>query len=372
MPDMFAECAAAPLAWVRAQPGPPPYVNVGDALSPFLLTMVSGRPAAAADFVSDAPRIAAIGTIAQNFAGGRVEVWGAGCSPWSDPLSPRRRPFVPPAGTEFRLHATRGPLSARLLSGGGAPDVPFGDPAALLPRFYAAPVEKRWELGVVLHLSELADRGFEAVAKPAIARYAAPADGSVRLITMVAPPTVAATRDKIDEIRACRRIVSTSLHGLAIAAAYGVPCLYLGADRGAEGVAAADLTAPDAIGRVNARFVDLLLGCGQSEIVYWRQRKGRPTDWDALMRAVDAEARPLGVDGDALIDACPAGAAPLAAPAGGTIWDHPLIAAAPFDAAAAPAEDAEGAAAPRAGQGAGQGAVQGAGRRLVRWFGGRA
>lgn len=335
MPDCYGDVAAAPLGWVRAQPGPPRYVNVGDALSPFLLAMASGRRVAPTDFVSDQPRIAAIGTIAQNFRGGRVDVWGAGCSPWSDPLSPtKRRPYAPPPDTVVRLHATRGPVSARLLSGGGrTPDAPFGDPAALLPRFHDAPVAKRWELGVVLHLSELADRGFDAVPKPALSRYAAPEDGSVRLMTMVAPPTIAGVRGKIDEIRACRRVVSTSLHGFVIAAAYGVPCLYLGCDRGPTGVTRATLRTPEAMERVNARFVDLLAGYGETEIVYFRQAKGRSTDWDAVVTAVDAETRMLRIDGDALIAACPAGAAPLSAPQGGSIWDHPTIRAVPFDVA---------------------------------------
>lgn len=325
-----------PLAWVRAQPGPPAYVNVGDALSPFLAAMVSGRTLAPAEFVGAGTRMAAIGTIGQNLRGGEVHVWGSGCSPNSDPTGPGRRPYRPPEDGTRRLWATRGPLSAALLSGGRAPDVPFGDPAALLPRFHPAPVARDPgagpELGVVLHLSELADRGVVARPRPDSARHRVPADGSVRLITMVAPPTVEAVRDKIDEIRACRRVVSTSLHGFVIAAAYGVPCLYLGADPGPDGLARAALEGPEAE-RINARFVDLLQGGGAREIVYWRQAKRAETDWDALIRALDAEAVPTPPpDAEALIAACPAGAAPLAPPAGGTIWDHPRIRAVPFHA----------------------------------------
>jgi len=337
MPNVFEDMeGGVPLAWVRAQRGPPPYVNVGDALSPFLVSMVSGRPVAAAEFASASRRLAAIGTIGQNFRDGEVEIWGTGCSPWRDPLSSARTPYTPPASVRVRIHAARGPLSAKLLSGGQAPDVPFGDPAALLPRFHPPSVAKRWELGAVLHLSELADRGFDAKPKPEILRYTPPGDGSVRLITMVAPPTVDGVRGKIDEILACKRIVSTSLHGYAIAAAYGIPCLYIGSDRGADGLARAALGDVDTLERVNARFVDLLLGYGETDIVYWRQRKRREPDWDGVIRAIDAEAPPLSLDADALIAACPAGAAPLSAPPGETIWDHPIIATAPFNAANPP------------------------------------
>ena len=293
-----------------------------------MVAMVSGRRVSPVHFAADRARMSAVGTIAQDLRGGRVHVWGSGCSPWSDPLTPNRRPYTRPPGTEFRLHATRGPLTARLLSEGHPPDLPFGDPVAALPRFYAPQIAKRWDLGIVLHLSEVAVRDFTANPKAVLARYTLPQDGSLRLITMIAPPTVHAIRAKIDEILACRRIVSTSLHGLAIAAAYGVPCLHLGADPGANGIARVAVDGPDSA-RINARFIDLYGGCGAREIVYWRQHRRDMTDWDALIRAVDAEAHPLSPDVDALVAVCPAGTTPLSPPANGTIWDHPLIRAVP-------------------------------------------
>lgn len=317
------------LSWVRGKAGPGAHVNLGDALSPFMVTMVSGRPVRHAAFVDGRPRMAAVGTIGQNLRGGRVAVWGAGCSPWLEPTTARRAPYRPPADTILELHATRGPMSARLLGGGAAPDVPFGDPAMLLPRFYPRGRKRRYELGVVLHLAELADRGLEANPRPGVGRYGAPPDWA-RLITMVARPSVDGVRRKLDELLSCRRIVSTSLHGFALALAYGIPCLYVGSDRGPDGLARAALDGADAE-RVNARFVDLLLGLGAREIVYWRQRRRTPTNWDALARAVDEAARPYAVDADALMACCPAGLAPLRPPsAGATIWDHPAVRATPL------------------------------------------
>ena len=329
---MIQRPEAVRLSWVRGahDPAAGAYVNVGDALSPLIVSMVSGRPVAFAPFAGKRRRMAAVGTIGQKLAGGAVDIWGTGCSPWSDPLNPvRRRPYAPPPGTTLTLHACRGPMSARLLSGDRPlPDIPFGDPVALLPRFYDPAPAKRWELGMVLHMSEVADRTFEARAKDVLACYRVGENDGVRLITMIAAPTVSGIRGKVDEILSCRRVASTSLHGLVIAAAYGIPCLHLGSDPGPSGLAAAALT--DALAeRINARFVDLLMGCGARDIVYWRQDRGMPMDWGALMRAIDAQGTPLNTDADALMAACPAGAAPLAAPPGGTVWDHPLIAAAP-------------------------------------------
>lgn len=327
-----------PLSWVGAVAAEPPYINVGDALSPFIVTMVSGRRVERSAFRGVEQRMAAIGTIGQSLEGGVVDVWGSGCSPYANPLDPaKRRPYLPPAGTELRLFATRGPMSARLLSGGGAPDIPYGDPAALLPRFYAPKIEKKVELGVILHLAELEDRGFVARPRPSLLRYRVPAEAvaDVRLITMVAPASVEGVRAKIDEILACRRVVSTSLHGYLLALCYGIPCLYLGSDAGPPGVAEALLEGEESE-RVNARFVDLIGGYGERRITYYRQPHREPTNWRALMGVVDAHSLRLDLPRpDELMSSCPSGFEPLTAPRNKSIWDHPLIRAVPVGASRA-------------------------------------
>ncbi|MEM6677555.1 MAG: polysaccharide pyruvyl transferase family protein [Pseudomonadota bacterium] len=322
---------AVPLSWVAGVAGPPAYVNVGDALSPVLASFVSGRPIRRIPFRALVPRMTAIGTVGQSISGGRTEVWGTGCSPWANPLAgDDRRPYTPPPETTLRLHATRGPFSAHLLSGGTAPVIPYGDPAMLLPHFYAPKIRPRCELGVVLHLSELADRTFEAHPKPGLARYTLEAgDQSVRLITMVAPPGAEAVRAKIDELLACRRIVSTSLHGVAIAEAYGIPCLYLGAGgehAGLRFTILSDAPPNGQIPGINARFPDLAAGLGRRRMAYWRQPKRLRTDWSALIDAIDEAWEPAPGDPDALAEACPAGLDPLGPGPDGTVWSHPLIA----------------------------------------------
>ncbi|MEO1724017.1 MAG: polysaccharide pyruvyl transferase family protein [Pseudomonadota bacterium] len=320
-----------PLAWVAGNAGPPAYVNVGDALSPVMMSLISGRAVRRAPFACQRTRMVAIGTVGQSIRGGEAAVWGTGCSPWANPLSTgTKRPYELPPGTALRLHATRGPYSAQLLSGGDAPLIPYGDPAMLLPRFYAPKRRPRHALGVVLHLSELADRAFDAHPKPGLARYElndAGAAGGVRLITMVAPPGSAGIKAKIDELLDCERIVSTSLHGIAIALAYGIPCLYLSAARGTPGIlrGALDPAGKGELRGVNARFPDLYAGLGQQRMAWWRQPKDLPTDWAALMDAVDQEGSSEPLIPDALAEICPAGLAPISAMPGGTVWEHPLI-----------------------------------------------
>ena len=306
-------------------------INVGDALSPFLLTMVSGRSVEPAPFDSQMSRLAAIGTIGQKLRGGVVHVWGAGCSPWRERVAGEpKRPYTPPPGTDFRLHATRGPNTAKLLSGGDAPAIPYGDPAALLPRFYRPQLAPKWELGVVLHLHDIVEPAVEARLDPKIKRYQVPGGltGSVRLISMTTAADVASVRGKLDELLSCKRIVSNSLHGYAIALAYGVPCLYFGIDPGKPRVVDEPVDLAEK-GQANPRFRDLLAGYGERRIVYYAQSKFRETDWDDVIDAIDRHAIEVRLNEDALIEACPTGAAPLAAPPGRTIWDHKAIQAAP-------------------------------------------
>ena len=330
MPNHYPD-DPVPVAWVRgqAEPGQPTFVNVGDALSPFLVTMVSGRPVAHGGFKRRKRRIGAIGTVAQVFENGVVDIWGTGCSPFFKPQKAHlTRPYEIPEGTEIHVHAARGPQGAALLGATGP--VPYGDPAALLPRFYRPAIEKRWELGVVLHLSDLADRAFEAHPAAGQTRYVVPAEWAdkVKLITMIGPDTVAGVQGKIDELLSCKRVVSTSLHGFVIPAAYGAPTFYMGEDPGPNGPAKLRLNARED-GRINARFVDLFRGYGLDEATYWRQAKADATDWGALIEALDTQAPTVSIDEDALMAACPAGCAPLTPPVGATIWDHPLIAATP-------------------------------------------
>ncbi|MEM7267963.1 MAG: polysaccharide pyruvyl transferase family protein [Pseudomonadota bacterium] len=326
MPNFYPD-DPVPVAWVRgqAEPNQPTYVNVGDALSPFLVTMVSGRPVAHGGFKRRKRRIGAIGTVGQVFENGVVDIWGTGCSPFFKPMKAElTRPYEIPEGTEVHVHAARGPQGAALLGAAGL--VPYGDPAALLPEFYQPKIEKKWELGVVLHLSNLADRAFEAHPAPGQLRYHVPPEmaDQVRLITMVGPDTVDGVQAKVDELLSCKRVVSNSLHGFVIPAAYGIPTLYMSDKAGNDGPAHSTLSE----GRgplLNARFVDLFGGYGIDEVAFWRQTKGEPTDWAALIEAVDRLAVDCKIDADALMQACPAGCAPLSAPRGGTIWDHPLI-----------------------------------------------
>jgi hypothetical protein len=182
--------------WCRIPSRP----NFGDALTPWLIRRITGRHPV---FVRpDDPRekYLVVGSILE-YAGPRCTVWGSGILTQNDSVSPAAR-FL----------ALRGPLSrARALAcGAECPEV-FGDPALLLPRFYRPEAVSRRGLGVVAHYSD----------KPRL-QNRWPPTADLRLIDIQEP-----IESVIDQIVSCEAIASSSLHGLIVSHAYGVPALYV-------------------------------------------------------------------------------------------------------------------------------------------------
>lgn len=327
--EIVASTGAIPLSWV-SKTSRQNYLNLGDALSPVMVSFLSGLPVRHVAAKSEQTRLAAVGTIGHMFQGGEVSFWGTGTSPHLNPNQSNadKVPYSRPRDTRITVYATRGPFTRRvLLPEATAPGI-YGDPLWLLPRFHSAPVEKRYELGVILHLSELADRNYQAHPKQDHVRYEIePSDaGTVRLINTVTAPTVNALRERLDEILACKRIVSTSLHGMVFAESYGIPCLYFSPRASQAGVGHVDLTAEDGI---DLRFNDLYRGLGQTSLDVWYQPRRQKTNWDALIRAIDQTWHPKTLDEEALIEAFPLPISPLGKGATGTAFDHPLISGVP-------------------------------------------
>lgn len=315
-----------PLSWAGSTMAMD-YLNIGDALSAVMVALLAGHDIERVPSKSSSLRMACVGTIGHGFSGGEVWFWGTGCSAWSNPSAPEaeRLAFSVEHEKGFRVTATRGPYSEALLTGKPEGSVGvYGDPVWLLPRFYAPPVEKKWKLGVIVHLSELSDRAYEAHVKPELIRYKIPAHlaDDVHLINTVTPISMEGMKERIDEIRACERIVSTSLHGMVFAESYGIPCLHFPTSGGKTGLASRSL---EGACNMDPRVFDLYRGLRQTSLPVYTQPHGMETDWEALMAAIDESWREKPFDAQALIDAFPLDLNPLSAPEGRTIWDHPLL-----------------------------------------------
>ncbi len=320
---------SVPLSWV-ATTREHPHANVGDALSAFVVAVMAGLPVRRAGFDQAAERMVAVGTIGHNQRNGVLHFWGTGVDAERNPVDPAHRGYIRPPDTEFNVYALRGPRSAATFRSQGisVPDV-YGDPVWVLPRIWPmTEVEKTHDLGVILHISELESADPEATAKAILKRYYIPPhlQDRIRLINTYCPATPEAMRAKIAEIVSCRRVVSTSLHGLVISETYGIPCAWFGTYGDSYG-AMLDLNDPGA--HIDHRMRDFYSGAGRDRLSAFLLDRARLTDWEAVMRWVDESWRPLSYDDRPLIEAFPL---PLAVSAGSSVWNTPsaVIAKIPF------------------------------------------
>ncbi|WBV44043.1 glycosyltransferase [Pseudoroseomonas cervicalis] len=179
--------------------------NWGDKLNPELVGLLAQRPVAHA---GDPKRPAGAPihlVIGSNLASATPQkiVWGSGFIARKDRLLQRPQ----------RICALRGPLSrAHVLA--TEPDCPeiYGDPALLYPLFYAPAIEPVYDIGLIQHCREAGEVPLPRL-RPGL---------SVRLIDING-----GLQEVVDAILSCRRILSSSLHGLIASHAYGVPATWL-------------------------------------------------------------------------------------------------------------------------------------------------
>ena len=88
----------------------------------------------------------------------------------------------------------------------------YGDPALLLPKFYKPKSKKKYELGIIPHYVDRKN----IFLKEFLGR------GDVKLINVLGN-----VEDVIEDIFSCKKIASSSLHGLIVADAYGIPSTWL-------------------------------------------------------------------------------------------------------------------------------------------------
>ncbi|WP_418983905.1 polysaccharide pyruvyl transferase family protein [Alistipes sp.] len=184
--------------------------NWGDDINYFFLRTITGRKIVVYDYSSLAHRLhkvnyMAIGSSLTLLCNDRTVVWGAGV------IDPRQELPAKP----LRVEAVRGPLTRQYLLDRriDCPEV-YGDPALLLPSYYRPKTVKRYKLGVIPHYADY---------------------GSPLLERLKNDPEVLVIRteqydhwhDFPDQICSCEAIASSSLHGLIVAEAYGIPNLWI-------------------------------------------------------------------------------------------------------------------------------------------------
>jgi pyruvyltransferase len=179
----------------------PSHRNFGDALTPWLIKKIAGQYP---DFLwphHQFDKYLVVGSIIA-YAREHCIVWGAGILWHEERISPKAR-----------LIAVRGPITRkRALECGAECPKTYGDPALLLPRLY--PVRKttpEFKLGIVPHYID----------KPKVlARWKG--SPKLRFIDVQQP-----VESVVNAIVSCQFIASSSLHGIIVANAYGIPALWV-------------------------------------------------------------------------------------------------------------------------------------------------
>jgi pyruvyltransferase len=179
------------VAWCRVpKPG-----NFGDILTPFILRhygyQVSWAGPESADYYF-------VGSIAK-WARENTTVLGSGSMTAAARLNPRAR-----------WRWVRGPRTRELVikNGGSCPEI-YGDPALLLPRCVECAEEKIYPVGIVPHYVDYQE-----------VKESFPDLPVINLIN-------ADVREVVRQITQCECIISSSLHGIIAAHAYGIPAAWV-------------------------------------------------------------------------------------------------------------------------------------------------
>lgn len=173
--------------------------NWGDMLSPILIKHMTGidMPTIYGNTHRTQKHLIAIGSLLR-WANKNTTVWGTGFL--SKSMKPKSKPHI---------CAVRGPATRnRLIELGIHCPKIYGDPALLYSRFHNPEVECKFDLGIVPHYAEkgLYDRFKDET-----------------LIIDIC----AGIKEVVRQIKSCKLIASSSLHGLIIADAYDIPSLWI-------------------------------------------------------------------------------------------------------------------------------------------------
>ncbi len=279
--------------------------NLGDMLSPVIVAAFTGSLVKAVPRTWPGKRLVAIGTIGHLQRFGQTTFWGTGIGGTDNHFQVARN-FRPPRFTKLSATALRGPFSAAMLRAAGFEGSSiYGDPGLLVSRLWPdLRPTKRYELGVYFHISEATHAAQDATPKPEFRRYDVPQElaRTVVVRNTYVPATLSALREKVKEMLECKRILSTALHPLVLAEAYGLPCAPFDFHHGPSAFMAPD----DDEQPFDHRMRDFYAGIGAPRVPVFRTERHIPTDWAAAMNFINTYWAPKNFDAARLIEAFPA------------------------------------------------------------------
>lgn len=185
--------------------------NLGDELSPVICKWMLKKAAIPYDKkIRSTRHLMAVGSILGGNGFFDATVWGSGIKSFDQIAALSKRRYF----QKLNIRAVRGPLTRAALQACGykCPEI-YGDPAVLMPLIYNPEVKKEHAVGVVLHFGESAELPQN------VKNINVRTDDYERFI---------------NELLSCEKIISSSLHGIILAEAYGIPAVFLGEGRDFE------------------------------------------------------------------------------------------------------------------------------------------
>lgn len=198
-------------SWVLYKFGRLKHRNFGDELNVYLVEALTNKVAipVKATLFKNKINYCVIGSILDWIPLPTSIIWGSGVMFGWDEQKKRNLVFK-------EVSAVRGKLTYEYLRNKGiqCPQI-YGDPALLLPYVYKPEVAKKYKIGIITHISdnnrliqELVDKNKDAVTRILLNEYND-------------------WHEVINRFLECDLILSSSLHGLIIADAYGIPNVWI-------------------------------------------------------------------------------------------------------------------------------------------------
>ncbi|VXC31340.1 Exosortase [Flavobacterium sp. 9AF] len=177
--------------------------NFGDYLTPYLVEKLTGKKpilfSPKSKFARFFKHSLMVGSIISR-SNNKTLVWGSGIIKKDDQIK----------GGNFLL--VRGPKTRKRLEELGLKfTTRYGDPAIILPKLYSPKIEKKYEIGIIPHFFH-----YEEL----ISNYKN--DGSVFFINLLTNDI----EEVIKQILSCKKIISTSLHGVIVSHTYKIPAIW--------------------------------------------------------------------------------------------------------------------------------------------------
>lgn len=185
--------------------------NWGDDLNYYFFNMITGKKVVLLPDTKLAEKIPfenflCIGSTIMSFDMRNTIVWGAGLLNDKMGFKVKSRPK--------QILAVRGPLTRKWLleQGIDCPEV-YGDPALLLPKFFKPQVTAHYKIGIIPHYIDIDNRVVNRISKWENTK-------------IIKTSGFNDWKEFINLINSCDFVISSSLHGVIVAEAYGIPVIW--------------------------------------------------------------------------------------------------------------------------------------------------